>query len=764
MKKNILWLLFLLTANFANAQFIGAGRRGGTGSGGGGGGSETDPTVPTAVKAITTTNIANWNANYAASGTYATLTGTQTLTNKTISGANNTITNIPQASVTNLVSDLAGKQAAIDTSTLAFRNRAATVSSLYNFTVRPTIVGESVLTNINSVTVTNKSFNGGNNTFTNIPQAAINGLSSSFLAKQDALISGTNLKTINGTTLLGAGDITIAGAGGDVTVSGTQTLTNKTISGSSNTLSNIAQSSVTGLTSSLTAKQDALVSGTSIKTINGTTLLGSGDIVISAGGGDATLGTVQTFTAAKTFSANTTLSTLSTSGLATLASSSVTGNETVGGTLGVTGLTTLSTLNATGATTFGSTVGITGNLTNSGSVTLRAGTATAGTSPLKYVSGALLTTAEVGANEFLTDKYYGTITTGAARKEFTMNDATLTSGRVPYATTNGRLLDNANYLFSTTRGGLLSVGTTSATANLNVGATVTATGNFPLAVFTGAAHTAQTASTELSDIYFNLGRVVQFATGNIPLQRTVRISAPTYGFVGASSIAKASTVSISGAPGAGTNATITAAYAFEVESGNTLLAGNLGIGTIPALGTAATTYLTSNSGVVSSRTAAQVASDIGALTTTGTATLTNKTIDFAAGVNTVSNIPVSSIRTADLQVFDPTIYALKTRVGTTASSATPTIDISLYDQYNITALAANAVFAAPTGTAADGQSLLIRVKDNATARTLGWNAAFRAGTDIALPTTTVSSKTMYVQFVYNAADTKWDLTGITNGF
>lgn len=49
---------------------------------------------------------------------------------------------------------------------------------------------------------------------------------------------------------------------------------------------------------------------------------------------------------------------------------------------------------------------------------IKAGTATANTAPLKFTSGTLLTTAEAGAVEFLTDAYYGTITTGAARKTF----------------------------------------------------------------------------------------------------------------------------------------------------------------------------------------------------------------------------------------------------------------------------------------------------------------------------------------------------------
>lgn len=82
-----------------------------------------------------------------------------------------------------------------------------------------------------------------------------------------------------------------------------------------------------------------------------------------------------------------------------------------------------------------------------------AGSATAGTAPWKYTSGPLLTVAEVGANEFLTDKAFLTITTGAARKEYTLNDIALTAGRVPFVTTNGRLTDNAALTFGTSANG-----------------------------------------------------------------------------------------------------------------------------------------------------------------------------------------------------------------------------------------------------------------------------------------------------------------------
>lgn len=99
--------------------------------------------------------------------------------------------------------------------------------------------------------------------------------------------------------------------------------------------------------------------------------------------------------------------------------------------------------------------------------------------------------------------------------------------------------------------------------------------------------------------------------------------------------------------------------------------------------------------------------------------------------------------------------------GTTtseASNATPTpaaADGGRRTNHTITALATNATFGAPTGTPVDFQRLIIRIKDNGTARTLGWNAAYRA-IAITLPITTVIGKTTYVGFLYNSADSKWD--------
>lgn len=104
------------------------------------------------------------------------------------------------------------------------------------------------------------------------------------------------------------------------------------------------------------------------------------------------------------------------------------------------------------------------------------------------------------------------------------------------------------------------------------------------------------------------------------------------------------------------------------------------------------------------------------------------------------------------------------RIQSISSSATPTPDIDSYDELHITALAAGATIGAPTGTPTNGQGLVLRIKDNGTARALAFNAIYRFSTDIIAPTTTVISKTMYLAFKYNSADDKYDCVAFIDGF
>jgi hypothetical protein len=143
---------------------------------------------------------------------------------------------------------------------------------------------------------------GGNNPNLTIQQAnaSQNGFLfsadwSTFNSKQDALVSGTNIKTVNGSSILGSGNLVISG--GVTSVTGTSPITS---SGGATPAISIATASA-GSSGALSStdwstfnnKQAALVSGTNIKTINGTSILGSGNIV--AGGNKASVG-LPTFT------------------------------------------------------------------------------------------------------------------------------------------------------------------------------------------------------------------------------------------------------------------------------------------------------------------------------------------------------------------------------------------------------------------------------------------------------------------------------------
>jgi hypothetical protein len=138
--------------------------------------------------------------------TVVTLTGTQTLTGKSISGATNTLSAIPNAS--------------LDNSSLTINGSAVSLGG--------------------SITVTATATN--------------------------ALTIGTGL---TGTSYNGSAPVTIAIDSTVATLTGTQTLTNKSISGSTNTLSNIGNASLTN--SSLTVGTTAISLGSSSLTLGGLT-------------------------------------------------------------------------------------------------------------------------------------------------------------------------------------------------------------------------------------------------------------------------------------------------------------------------------------------------------------------------------------------------------------------------------------------------------------------------------------------------------------
>jgi hypothetical protein len=98
--------------------------------------------------------------------------------------------------------------------------------------------------------------------------------------------------------------------------------------------------------------------------------------------------------------------------------------------------------------------------------------------------------------------------------------------------------------------------------------------------------------------------------------------------------------------------------------------------------------------------------------------------------------------------------------GSTSGSITPNGDTT--DVFDAFGLNGATTFAAPSGTPANGQRLIIRIKDSGANQTLAWvtsSGGYRA-IGLALPTTTTASKIIYVGCIYNSTDLFWDVVSV----
>lgn len=115
--------------------------------------------------------------------------------------------------------------------------------------------------------------------------ANVSALEADMANKQPILVSGTNIKTINNESLLGEGNIEVAKK---TDIPSTDNLATKdeltaveTVANNADAKADAATSRVESVETALNNKQDTLVSGTNIKTINSQSILGSGDLTIS---------------------------------------------------------------------------------------------------------------------------------------------------------------------------------------------------------------------------------------------------------------------------------------------------------------------------------------------------------------------------------------------------------------------------------------------------------------------------------------------------
>lgn len=99
---------------------------------------------------------------------------------------------------------------------------------------------------------------------------------------------------------------------------------------------------------------------------------------------------------------------------------------------------------------------------------------------------------------------------------------------------------------------------------------------------------------------------------------------------------------------------------------------------------------------------------------------------------------------------------VKPRITSVVSSATPAINTDACDVVTITALATaiTSLTTNLTGTPADGELLMIRFKDDGTARAITHGASFVAE-GAALLTTTTVGKVSHELFIWDAVKSKW---------
>lgn len=165
-------------------------------------------------------------------------------------------------------------------------------------------------------------------------------------------------------------------------------------------------------------------------------------------------------------------------------------------------------------------------------------------------------------------------------------------------------------------------------------------------------------------------------------------------------------------------------------------------------------------------------------------------VENSADVTDVTNVTAAGAlmdsevtNLADVKAFDTTDYAtaaqgstadsavqpastdtltnkrITKREQTVASAATVTPVWTNDDLVTITAQAVGLTLANPTGTGTDGQPMVIRIKDNATTRTIAYGTQYRA-IGVTLPTATTASKTIYLGGFWNVADSKLDVTAV----
>lgn len=133
---------------------------------------------------------------------------------------------------------------------------------------------------------------------------------------------------------------------------------------------------------------------------------------------------------------------------------------------------------------------------------------------------------------------------------------------------------------------------------------------------------------------------------------------------------------------------------------------------------------------------------------------------WAAAINAASLILSGDLTVDGNATVDGNLIVNGTQRVASASIASAATITPTAQVYNVTALAVAATVAVPSFAAADGMSVLIRIKDDGTARALTFAAGYTNVSGLDTPTTTVAGKELTIGAVYNAGVSKWEMQTI----
>ena len=120
--------------------------------------------------------------------------------------------------------------------------------------------------------------------------------------------------------------------------------------------------------------------------------------------------------------------------------------------------------------------------------------------------------------------------------------------------------------------------------------------------------------------------------------------------------------------------------------------------------------------------------------------------------------PVTESDRSAIRSVVPGTPHITNTITTGGSSYTPQPE--LYSMLVITAQDSALTINDITNSSFDGQKLLIKIKDNGTARAITYGSKYRASGTV-LPATTTIGKYLYIAFIRNVVDDKWDLLAST---